>query len=102
MKIAIIGAGIQGARHAAAWLKAGHQIVSCYDPDLDKALAFVKKFNCERTTVLDYAYNKADVISIASPDGAHGYQTHYALACGKHVFCEKPLCVTLGDLSYLR
>jgi predicted dehydrogenase len=36
-----------------------------------------------------------DAILIAAPDQYHAEITLRALACGKHVFCEKPLCFSV-------
>ncbi len=47
-------------------------------------------------------YDKADIISIATPDEFHGPMTIEALNAGKHVFCEKPLCRTFDELKTIR
>jgi predicted dehydrogenase len=43
-----------------------------------------------------------DIISIASYDDAHFEQVDQALAAGKHVFVEKPICRTSGELIALK
>lgn len=43
-----------------------------------------------------------DIISIASYDDAHFEQVVQALAAGKHVFVEKPICRTLHELERLK
>jgi len=40
-----------------------------------------------------------DTVAIATRHDAHGSQVLAALRAGKHVFCEKPLCLTLDELS---
>jgi len=40
-----------------------------------------------------------DTVVIATRHDAHSGQVLAALEAGKHVFCEKPLCLTLEDLS---
>ncbi len=43
-----------------------------------------------------------DVVSIASWDEAHGDQVVQAIEHGKHVFVEKPLCVTVEQARRIR
>ncbi len=40
-----------------------------------------------------------DTVVIATRHDAHARQVLSALRAGKHVFCEKPLCLTLDDLA---
>lgn len=40
-----------------------------------------------------------DAVVIATRHGAHAQQACRALDAGKHVFCEKPLCLTLAELA---
>ena len=40
-----------------------------------------------------------DTVVIATRHDAHARQVLAALRAGKHVFCEKPLCLTLNDLD---
>ena len=44
---------------------------------------------------------EVDVVAIASFDDDHYPQARAALAAGKHVFCEKPLCRTLDEARSL-
>jgi predicted dehydrogenase len=40
-----------------------------------------------------------DTVVVATRHGLHARQVLAALRAGKHVFCEKPLCLTLDDLA---
>ncbi|MHC1791855.1 Gfo/Idh/MocA family protein [Solidesulfovibrio sp.] len=43
-----------------------------------------------------------DIVSIASWDDAHARQATQAVRQGKHVFVEKPLCLTVRELAAIR
>jgi predicted dehydrogenase len=45
------------------------------------------------------ADSSADTVVIATRHDAHARQVLAALQAGKHVFCEKPLCLTLDELD---
>lgn len=46
---------------------------------------------------IDEMWDKVDAIYIASPHGTHTDYAKEALEHGKHVLCEKPMCLTEGD-----
>ncbi len=46
--------------------------------------------------------SRTDAIIIASPNWLHCEQTVKALECGKHVFCEKPLGISLKEATKIR
>lgn len=65
------------------------------------AVHFGRKFGfaeatTEITAVLDNP--KIDTVVIATRHDAHAGQVLAAMRAGKHVFCEKPLCLTLDEL----
>lgn len=66
------------------------------------AVHFGKKFGfahaaTEATAVLNHP--EIDTVVIATRHDAHAGQVLAALRAGKHVFCEKPLCLTLEELA---
>ena len=40
---------------------------------------------------------RVQAVILCTPHTQHAQQVRQAAAAGKHVFCEKPLCLTLGD-----
>ena len=48
-----------------------------------------------------FADPEIDAVLILSPDQHHGEQARAAIAAGKHVFIEKPACLTAADLETL-
>lgn len=66
------------------------------------AVHFGKKFGfaeaaTEAAAVI--ANSEIDTVVIATRHDAHAGQVLAALRAGKHVFCEKPLCLTLDELA---
>ncbi|MCX2697388.1 bi-domain-containing oxidoreductase [Ochrobactrum chromiisoli] len=61
-----------------------------------RKFGFTKASSDETTLLSDTAI---DTIVIATRHDAHARQTLAALRAGKHVFCEKPLCLTQVELD---
>lgn len=99
MRVAVIGCGFIGRRHAEAIRRSPHaELVATCDVDIARAEAIagsgVRAYS-------DYAslleIEKPDVVAIATPDHLHVEPTLLALRAGCHVFCEKPLAMTLEE-----
>ncbi|MGJ4932266.1 Gfo/Idh/MocA family protein [Bradyrhizobium sp. HKCCYLS2038] len=103
--IAVVGLGI-GEHHARMYAS----LPSCHikllvDLDAGRASRLAREFPDAGVTTDFHAAlerNDIDVISIASFDEAHFGQVVGALAAGKHVFVEKPLCRTADELARIR
>lgn len=99
LRVAIVGCGFIGKRHAeAVHLSEDAALVAVYDTNLAHAQVVAQKrahifFDVE--SLLESA--KPDVVMIATPDHLHVEPTLKALAAGSHVFCEKPLAMTLEE-----
>ncbi|WP_284162876.1 Gfo/Idh/MocA family oxidoreductase [Frigidibacter sp. SD6-1] len=106
--VGLIGTGFMGKSHAIAWANAGRvmgdlppvQLELLCDTPSDKAQAMARQFGFARATgdwralVTDPA---VDVVSITTPNGLHREIAVAALQAGKHVWCEKPMALTLAD-----
>lgn len=83
MKIAVLGFGSIGKRHASNLLNIGHTIF-VYDPD-DTSGRSVDS--------AEEAIDKSDAVVIASPSYQHWADLDLVIGNGKHVFVEKPIGV---------
>ena len=106
--IALIGTGFMGKAHALAWRNAGPvmgglpalRLELLCDTPLDKARSMAAQFGFARASddwqavVRDPA---VDVVSITTPNALHHAMAVAALAAGKHVWCEKPMALTLAE-----
>lgn len=109
INIGLIGSGFMGQAHADAFARAKllyRDLPAVPHPymlaDASEALAAdaARRFGFEkhtgdwRTLVEDPG---VDVVDITSPNALHHEMALAAIAAGKHVYCEKPLSVTLAQ-----
>ena len=95
-QFALIGCGRIAARHAENILQHGQLIAVC-DTDREKADAFAATYGAKAYNSIDdllKAEKEVDIISICTPNGLHAEHSIKSLQAGKHVLCEKPLCLT--------
>jgi UDP-N-acetylglucosamine 3-dehydrogenase len=98
-KVALIGLGAMGRRHARALrsLEARYEIAGGYDP---RAEARTPE-GVERLASCEEAILRAEVVVVATPIEAHAPVAHQALAAGKDVLVEKPICATTAEANAL-
>jgi predicted dehydrogenase len=106
--VGLIGTGFMGKCHAMAYgaVKAVFgdvpfiDRVSLCDIDGARTAKLAQEFGFAKSTT-DWRDLVADpaikLISITSPNGLHREMAVAALAAGKHVWCEKPMALTLAD-----
>ena len=76
------------------------ELVAVLSRDKARAAAFAKEHGIEEgyDSLDDVLRNPGiDVVYVASPNGLHAPHTIKAAEAGKHVFCEKPMALTLED-----
>ncbi|MBR4611468.1 MAG: Gfo/Idh/MocA family oxidoreductase, partial [Kiritimatiellae bacterium] len=105
LKVGIIGAGRMGNAHAENIAKLGSATVTAvYDIDPAKSAAFKEKYpDVIIRNSAEELVNAPEVelIVITSPTYCHKEGLLAAMATGKPIFCEKPLCRTPEDLKEL-
>ena len=100
VRIGIIGAGRIARTHAAAYKTVARgRLTACTDVVPGAAKAFAADNGLEVFGDADalLASPHIDAVVIATPNGLHAEQTIAALRAGKHVFCQKPIAMTLDE-----
>jgi predicted dehydrogenase len=95
MRCAIVGTGLIARTHAETLLAAGHRIACVVNPKLERARAFAREFGAERAAaeIGEALGPDADSVHICTPPALHYEEAKAALGAGKHLVCEKPLCL---------
>ena len=106
LRVAIIGCGWAGERHAAAYLKlqADARIVAVADIDEKVASARASEWGADTWTT-DYRElvikDDVDAVSICLPHSLHAEAAIAAAERRKHVLVEKPLASTLDEADQM-
>jgi predicted dehydrogenase len=99
VRVALLGLGSSGRRHAAALLELGHGAVG-FDPNASSPPAGVSMVSSPEEAIAS-----GDAVIVASPNAFHAEQACMALEKGRPVLIEKPLATTptegqeVGDLA---
>jgi len=96
----IIGSGGMGTHLATMCLGVpGTKVLAAYDPVEEHAKALALKLKCDHYTRIDDLLDRPDIeaVIVATPNHTHCGYAVAALKAGKHVFCEKPMALRLGD-----
>ncbi|MEV0720272.1 Gfo/Idh/MocA family oxidoreductase [Asanoa sp. NPDC050611] len=100
VNVAVVGTGRIARVHAEAYRHvSGARLTTCTDPNTAAAEAFAKDYGLRISDGLDKILqdDTIDAVLLASPNAVHADQTIQALRAGKHVFCQKPISLTLAD-----
>jgi UDP-N-acetyl-2-amino-2-deoxyglucuronate dehydrogenase len=102
LKFGIIGVGNISRTHAAAILDTpGAELAAVATRNKMAGKSFVEEYG--GTLFEDYRYlinrNDLDVVSICTPHYLHAPMTVDAANAGKHVLCEKPMAIGIGECN---
>jgi myo-inositol 2-dehydrogenase/D-chiro-inositol 1-dehydrogenase len=100
VNVALVGAGRIARVHASAYRRvANGRLTACTDPIEAAASSLAADFGLAVAPDFDslLADPDIDAVLIATPNALHAEQVVRALAAGKHVFCQKPIALTLED-----
>lgn len=102
VRVAVVGAGRQGARHIATFQRLEHaRLVAVADPsEASRRVATtgirVREYDDWRV-MFDRLSSRLDAVSIACPSDAHYDVASAALECGLDVLVEKPIATSVED-----
>ena len=110
MKIGLLGFGFMGKTHAYAInnlkffyrdLPFHAEIAAVCTPHAESAAAAGEFLDCDCYTDTQEMLSRddIDIIDICTPNIYHYEEIIAALRAGKHIYCEKPLCVTYEQAS---
>ena len=105
VRLAVIGVADRGAENLKG--VAAESIVALCEIDEPRAAAARKQFPkaqffTDYRAMLDKVGKDIDAVVVSTPDHTHAHATLSAIALGKHVYCEKPLCHTVGEVRHVR
>ncbi len=97
INLALFGAGRIGSIHAAnARLHPAARLVALHDPMAQNADRLAAEVNCKKATPDEiFADDTIDAVLICSATDTHADLIERAADAGKHVFCEKPIDLSL-------
>jgi predicted dehydrogenase len=106
LNVACIGIGGRGAASVDAPAGHGHNIVGLCDVDDRQAAAKYKQFPAAKRyrdfrKMLDELDKGIDAVTVGTPDHTHTVAAMDAMRRGKHVYCEKPLAHSIGEIRAL-
>jgi len=101
IKVGVIGSGFEASIHAESFKSlSAAKVVAAASPTKAHIRAFVDKYSIPKWFT-DYRemlkVPEIDVVTIAAPNTFHSQMTVDAAEAGKHVVCEKPLCMNLEE-----
>ncbi|MDD5676547.1 MAG: Gfo/Idh/MocA family oxidoreductase [Kiritimatiellae bacterium] len=106
IKIGLVGLGWMGSEHArniSANPKA--ELAAICDTEPANIRKFPSAAGFKGKVFKDYKAmlaSRIDAVVIASPNALHAEMTVAAARAGKHIYCEKPMAITLADCRRVR
>jgi len=103
--IAFIGVGGRGGANLGDFSKMANVVALC-DVDASRGGKGFERFpqasrHQDFRRMLDKVESSIDAVSISTPDHTHAVAAMGAIERGKHVYCEKPLAHSIGEVRAL-
>ncbi len=105
VRVGIVGAGFVAELHAESFARIPNaEVTAVASRTEERARAFAERFHIPRVFP---SYEElvrspdVDMITVACPNDLHAPVTIAAARAGKHVVCEKPLCMNLDEADQM-
>jgi len=98
--VALLGSGFIAGVHMEGWKRIpGANVVAFYEVVPEKAKLFQEKYSIPHYSSFPHLLQEQliDLVDICLPTFLHREYTVQAAHAGKHVFCEKPMALTVED-----
>ena len=99
---ATLGCGVIGHQLAEAMQSLGGSLYAVGNRTQEKALAFARQYGIDKVYAKpeEMFHDPAvDIVYISTPHNTHIKYLRQALACGKHVLCEKSITLNAAELD---
>jgi predicted dehydrogenase len=106
VKVGIIGSGFEADIHAESFrlMPEEAEVVAVASPTPGNAAKLAEKYGIPRVFT-DYKKmlleKDIEMVTITAPNALHAQMTVDCAQAGKHVVCEKPLCMTLEEADLM-
>jgi len=98
VKVGIVGAGYIGGVHATLLAKDERvSVPMVHDVLVERAEQLARSTGARIANSIDELIDGVDAVYVATPNTKHTAIAMAAIGGGKHVFCEKPMALTLED-----
>lgn len=107
MRVGFLGAGLIATYHSKSLRRSGAESecgvirAGVYDPDRARAEAFAAASGHTVCATEDNVLDGCDVVYVCTWTSEHPRQVAKALERGLHVFCEKPLAISLAAAEHM-
>src|ERR1039457_5881205 len=99
-KIGLVGCGFMGGMHGEVYgVLPGVQLALTVDKRIEAAINVAAQHDAKSSLCFDdiLADSSIEVVDICLPTHLHADYSIRALESGKHVFCEKPMALTVHE-----
>lgn len=87
-----------GGMHASVYRQLpGCELVGVFDRNPERAAKFGREYGCPIFETQEGLIEAADAVDVCLPTDLHSEASVAALEAGRHVFCEKPMALTLEE-----
>lgn len=97
MRVGIIGAGSMGHAHAPGWKQTGADIVGVLSGNEANAAILAENLDAKVYSSYENLLNDVDIVDICAPTHLHKDYVLKAARAGCHIFCEKPIALSIEE-----